>query len=247
MTERDLNRGSGFTPGSSPTSGSNTPGTTGGASGSTVKATATDAAHAASATAAQTGNDLKQKLNEDWQSAKSAAQSEIGHAKQFAQNTADEQKNFAAERVSGFAAAIEKVGNELEQGDQRDQREIGRYAKQIGSSIHRFADDMKDKDMAQIAGMAEDFGRRQPAAFIGIAALAGFAASRFLTATTERRAGQSNTASGGMGGMGGGTTRNTASPATSTPAAPTSVTTPVSPATGTGYATGYSPEGKNNV
>ncbi len=242
MTERDTNRGSGFNPGSSPTPGGTA---TGPSSTSAVKASASDAAHSASAAASQAGGNLKEKLNEDWQSAKSAAQAQIGQAKQHATDAVDEQKNFASERVSGFAAAIEKVGEELEQGDQRDQREIGRYAKQIGSSIHRFADDMKGKDMAEIAGMAEDFGRRQPAAFIGIAALAGFAASRFLTATTERRTGQSTSTpvspspSSGAGGT-------TATRSYTTPTA-TTATKPVSPASGTGYATGYSPEGNSNV
>lgn len=237
MTERDMNRGSGFNPGSTPTPGG-TGTATGQSSTSAVTSSASDAAHSAAAAASQTGSDLKGKINEDWQSAKSAAQTEIGQAKQRATDAVDEQKNFASERVSGFASAIERVGEELEQGDQRDQREIGRYAKQIGSSIHRFADDMKDKDMAEIAGMAEDFGRRQPAAFIGIAALAGFAASRFLTATTERRTAQSTSASGGVDST---TTRSRPNPAAAT------VTTPVSPATGAGYATGYSPEGNNNV
>ncbi len=235
MTERDMNRGSGVNPGStSAPSGT----ATGQSSTSAMKASASDAAHSASAAASQTGGSLKEKLNEDWQSAKSAAQDEIGRTKQRASDAVSEQKNFASERVSGFAAAIEKVGEELEQGDQRDQREIGRYAKQIGSGIHRFADDIKGKDIAEIAGMAEDFGRRQPAAFIGIAALAGFAASRFLTATTERRTGQQTPTSGGVDNA---TTRNRTTPTAAT------VTTPVSPATGAGYATGYSPEGNNNV
>ncbi|MCF6369267.1 nutrient deprivation-induced protein [Rhizobium halophilum] len=236
MTERDPTLGSGSNPGSSYTPGK--PAEPSAPSTSTTKAAASETVTSASTTAKQAGGDLKSKLNEDWQSAKSTAQAELDHATQRARDAADEQKNYAAERVSGFAAAIEKVGDELERGDKGEQREIGRYAKQIGSSINRFADDIKGKDMAQVAGMAEDFGRRQPAAFIGLAALAGFAASRFLTASAERRA--STDVGSNTGRSSDMTSRSVGSPATSTP------TTPVSPASGAGYATGYSPEGTRN-
>jgi ElaB/YqjD/DUF883 family membrane-anchored ribosome-binding protein len=232
MTERDVNRGTGFNPGSTQVP---LGGTTSQPPSSGARSSATDMGSEASSAAKDAGGKLKEKINEDWQSAKSSAQTQFSQASQKARDAADEQKNFAAERVSGLAAAIEKVGNELEQGDQR---EIGRYAKEFGSSIHRFADEIKGKDMSQIASMAEDFGRRQPAAFIGIAALAGFAASRFLTASAERRAGGDTTSRGGL-------SENTTARSAASPAA-TTATTPVSPATGAGYATGYSPEGTRN-
>ncbi|GLR57393.1 hypothetical protein [Rhizobium indigoferae] len=93
-----------------------------------------------------------------------------------------DQANFAARQVGGVATALEKVGAELEASDQP---EVGRYAKQIGRSVQGFATQMKDKDIGEIAAMAEEFGRKQPLAFLGIAALAGLTASRFLTATAN--------------------------------------------------------------
>ena len=81
-----------------------------------------------------------------------------------------------------MATALEKVGAELEASDQP---EVGRYAKQIGRSVQSFATQMKDKDIGEIAVMAEEFGRKQPLAFLGIAALAGLTASRFLTASAK--------------------------------------------------------------
>jgi hypothetical protein len=183
---------------------------------------------------------LKEKVNEDWQSAKSTAQAELGNVKQHAKDAATDQKNFAAERVSGIASAIEKVGKELEQGDQP---EVGRYATQIGSSVHRFADEIKGKDMGQIAGMAEDFGRRQPAAFIGIAALAGFAASRFLTASADRGA---KTTQGSADRTSANTTAGTAPGRSAAASSTSSSTLPVSPTTGAGYPTGYPTEGSRN-
>ena len=64
-----------------------------------------------------------------------------------------------------------------------------------------------------------------------IAALAGFAASRFLTASADR--------GGQTAGRSEGISRAGSSTATTS-------TSPVSPATGTGYATGYNSEGSYN-
>lgn len=228
MTERDINRGAGFQPGSTYAGGGNparemSPSNVG-STPSVAPSPPPPNRQPAGQSAAGT---LKDKVADDWQSVKSSARTELDNARQEARTAADSRKNFAAERVSGVAHAIEKVGSELEQGDQP---EVGRYARQIGSSIERFAGDMKGKDMGEIAAMAEDFGRRQPAAFIGIAALAGFAASRFLTASADRRSD--------------GTRMQANRPAagTTSPAKPS----PVGPSRGTNPATGYPPEGSYN-
>lgn len=76
-----------------------------------------------------------------------------------------DQANFAARQVGGVATALEKLGAELEASDQP---EVGRYAKQIGRSVQGFATQMKDKDIGEIAAMAEEFGRKQPLAFLGL-------------------------------------------------------------------------------
>ena len=221
MTERDTNQGAGFQPGSAYPAGGNP--------ARDVSPPSAGATPAFSPTGQTDSATLKDKVAEDLQTAKSAAQTELSRATQKASDVASEKKHFAADRVRGVASAIEKVGTELEQGDQP---EVGRYAKQIGSSIQRFAGDMEGKDMGEIAAMAEDFGRRQPAAFLGIAALAGFAASRFLTASSEQRAEPSSA------------TRPSA-PRTAGTQATTSAS-PVGPTTGANYSTGYSTEGKYN-
>ena len=50
-------------------------------------------------------------------------------------------------------------------------------------NVGKFADKVKDKNFSEIAGVAEEFGRRQPLAFLGLAAIAGLAASRFMMAS----------------------------------------------------------------
>lgn len=127
--------------------------------------------------------DIKDLLEEDFSNVKQTVKDETREITQAATRTVTEEKNFAARHVGNVGAAIQRIGTELEQSDER---EIGRYTRQMGDSVERFARDIKDREIREIVGMAEDFGRRQPIAFLGIAAMAGFAASRFLGASAGR-------------------------------------------------------------
>jgi ElaB/YqjD/DUF883 family membrane-anchored ribosome-binding protein len=128
--------------------------------------------------------DLKDKVAEDISAAQDTITAGADTAVEKVKDVVAEQANFAARQVGGVATALQKVGPELEGSDQA---EIGRYAKQIGRNVQNFAKQMEGKDIGQIANMAEEFGRKQPLAFLGIAALAGLTASRFLTASAKRK------------------------------------------------------------
>lgn len=133
--------------------------------------------------------DLKDKVNADISAAKDTIKSGADAAVEKVKDVVSEQASFVARQVGGVATALQKVGTELEGGDQV---EVGRYAKQIGRSVQGFAKEMEGKDMGEIANMAEEFGRKQPLAFLGIATLAGLTASRFLTASAKRTTASSN-------------------------------------------------------
>lgn len=135
--------------------------------------------------------ELKSKVAGDLESAKATIKDEATHAVDKVKNIAAEKTHVIAHQVSGIGSALEKVAEELESSDQP---QVGQYAKQIGATVKNFAQQMEGKDLGGIASMAEDFGRKQPVAFLGVAALAGFAASRFLTASANR---QSNASSQG--------------------------------------------------
>lgn len=134
---------------------------------------------------AQTPANLRQQVQDDVHAVRDMAKEQMDHASAKAQDMAEQQKGYAAERVAGIADAIQRVGSELEQGENR---EIGRVARQMGQTVQRFAEDIKGKNMSEVAGMAEDFGRRQPLAFLSLAAMAGLAASRFIGASASRQA-----------------------------------------------------------
>jgi hypothetical protein len=129
-------------------------------------------------------SELKDKAAEDVSQIRQVAADQAQAAMDTAAETAAEQKNVIARQLSGVAQALEKVGSELERGDQRT---LGQYTRDLGSSAKRIAEDIRDRDLGEVAAIAEDFGRRQPAAFLGLAALAGFAASRFVTASAQRQ------------------------------------------------------------
>ncbi len=129
--------------------------------------------------------DLKDKVMEDISDARDTIKETADAAVDKVKETASDQTKFAARKFGGIATALEKVGSELEQSDYPD---VGRYTKQIGSSVQTLAKQMEGKDFGEVATMAEDFGRKQPLAFLGIAAVAGLAASRFLTASSKRSA-----------------------------------------------------------
>ncbi|MBT9371477.1 hypothetical protein [Rhizobium sp. CSW-27] len=155
--------------------------------GSTTPGGNTASGKAANGAMGGSGEDsggLRDKVEEDWEAMRKAAGSQFSRATDKVAQTADRQRGFAADQVSSVARAIDRAGSELES---EDQRELGRVTRQLGDSVQRLADEMKGRSLSEMAAMAEDFGRRQPLAFLGLAAFAGLAASRFAGASASRQ------------------------------------------------------------
>jgi len=127
---------------------------------------------------------VRQHAVEDVKTLKDEATSQLGAATDKAKGFASEQKDMAATQLSGIAAAITKVADELAQ---TDQGAVAGYARDLAGGVGKFADTVQTKNVDDLMGMAQDFGRKQPVAFLGAAALAGFVASRFALASAHRR------------------------------------------------------------
>lgn len=127
---------------------------------------------------------VAQKAADEVKNLKNQASAQIHDATDKAKSFASEQKNFAAGQITGFASAIDKVADELEGGDQQM---VARYARDLASGLSRFGDNVQNKEVDDLLDMAQSFGRKQPLAFLGAAALAGFVASRFAMASAQRR------------------------------------------------------------
>jgi hypothetical protein len=110
------------------------------------------------------------------------AKSELGKVAAKAKGMAAEQKELVADQIDSVAQAVDKVAGELEANNAA----TAGYARTFADTVNTFSDNVKNKDVDELLSMAEDFGRRQPAAFMAAAALAGFAASRFLVASQRR-------------------------------------------------------------
>lgn len=158
---------------------------------------ATDAMRRDAETVKQTAredfDEIKDRAREDFETVKREARSEFDHVRREAGSYAESQKNYAAEQLAGLASVFERVGNEMRSGEQSW---AGRYAGDIAHRIEDVADRARNSSLNEIVGDVENFGRQRPGAFLATAALLGFAASRFLSASASRRP-QSRYADGG--------------------------------------------------
>ena len=111
------------------------------------------------------------------------AKAEVGRLADKAKGMASEHKEVLAGEVDNVAHAVEKVASELE----ANQSATAGYVRTVSDTVTRFSETLRTNDVDQLLRMAEDFGRKQPAAFAGVMAIAGFAASRFVRASANRR------------------------------------------------------------
>jgi hypothetical protein len=112
------------------------------------------------------------------------AKAQVSVATDKVKGVAAEQKDLLAAQVGGVADAMQRVAADLEASGGAS----APYARMIADNAKQLSSTIRDNDVDQIMAKAQDFGRHQPVAFMGAAALLGFAASRFLMASANRSA-----------------------------------------------------------
>jgi hypothetical protein len=105
------------------------------------------------------------------------AKAGLGEARHAAERQAEATIDHAAEEVSRTARALEDAASGMEGGTPQT------LLREASRGLTRFADTMRGRSMSELVGEVSDFGRRNPAAFLGAAALAGFALARFGVAS----------------------------------------------------------------
>jgi hypothetical protein len=110
------------------------------------------------------------------------AKAQLAEATDKAKSIAAQQKDLLAEQLGGLSGALRKVAGELETSNDSS----AGYIRTLADGADRVTSTVRDNDIDTVLSMAQDFGRRQPAAFLGAAALLGFAASRFVMASASR-------------------------------------------------------------
>jgi len=149
--------------------------------------------------AAAAGSDLKSKATEF---ASASAEQMKGQAAEFSDKAKDvadqaseklkeavgERKVAGADYVGGIAEAMRRAGREFD----HELPIAGKYIRKAASQVEDVADSIRTGDVGDLVRNAQSFARRQPTAFVAIAALAGFAAVRFLKSSSSDSAGMSS-------------------------------------------------------
>jgi hypothetical protein len=108
----------------------------------------------------------------------------LGGIKQNVTSRVDEQKNRAADGLGGIANVFRNAGNEL----RTENEALASYVDMASDQLRRFADQIREKGVADMMDDVHNFARRRPGLFIGGAFLIGLGIARFLKSSAERDA-----------------------------------------------------------
>jgi len=111
------------------------------------------------------------------------ARSQLADVTDKAKGMAADQKDLLVNQLDGVTGALKKAAGDLETNGDAG----GRYVRMLADGADKLVSTVRDNDIDQIIGIAQDFGRKQPVAFMGAAALLGFVASRFVMASASRK------------------------------------------------------------
>jgi hypothetical protein len=127
---------------------------------------------------------VKDQVREKAQVAQDKARGVVGQARGRVSDQVDQRSTQAGERVAGTASDVRSIADEL-----RNQGKDGpaNLAEQVANQADRVGDYLKGASGDRILRDAEDFARRQPMLVAAAGLALGFAASRFLKASSSRR------------------------------------------------------------
>ena len=158
---------------------------------------AVDSAKSVGEQALSDGRDLKNKAmsmaSSSTEAIKDQAAGLVDAAKGFAsqaadklKDTVDDQKNAGAEYVGSLADTMRRAAREFD----KDLPIAGTYIRKAAAQVESVSDSIKTGNFSDLLRETQDFARRQPTAFLGLAVLAGFGAVRFLKSSAETSTGR---------------------------------------------------------
>jgi hypothetical protein len=127
---------------------------------------------------------VKDQVREKAQVAQDKARGALGQARGRLSDQVDQRSTQAGDRVAGTASDVRSIADEL-----RNQGKDGpaNLAEQVANQADRVGDYLKGASGDRILRDVEDFARRQPMLVAAAGLAVGFAASRFLKASSSRR------------------------------------------------------------
>jgi hypothetical protein len=131
-----------------------------------------------------TADQVKDQVREKAQVAQDKARGAFGQARGRLSEQVDQRSTQAGERVAGTASDVRSIADELRnQGKDAP----ANLAEQVANQADRVGDYLKGASGDRILRDVEDFARRQPMLVAAAGLALGFAASRFLKASSSRR------------------------------------------------------------
>ncbi len=134
--------------------------------------------------ATSTTDRAKEQVQEQAQVAQEKVKEVAGTVQSRLREQVDQRSTQAGEQVSASAQALRSTSEQL-----REKGEDGpaRAAERAADQAERLGGYLRESDADRILGDVEHFGRRQPLATAAVGLAAGFAASRFLKASSRSR------------------------------------------------------------
>jgi hypothetical protein len=131
-----------------------------------------------------TTDQVKDQVKEKTQVAQDKARGAVGQARGRISEQVDQRSTEAGERIAGTASDVRSIADELRsQGKDAP----AKLAEQVAGQADRVGDYLKGASGDRILRDVEDFARRQPMLVAAAGLALGFAASRFLKASSSRR------------------------------------------------------------
>src|SRR5215211_5161966 len=131
-----------------------------------------------------TTDQIKDQVREKAAVAQDKARGALGQARGRLSDQVDQRSTEAGERIAGTAGDVRSIAQELRsQGKDAP----ANLAEQVASQADRVGDYLKGASGDRILRDVEDFARRQPMLVAAASLALGFAASRFLKASSSRR------------------------------------------------------------
>jgi hypothetical protein len=95
--------------------------------------------------------------------------------------TVDDQRNAGAGFIGSVADTMRRAAREFDP----DLPIAGSYIRKAAAQVEGVSDSIRSGNITDLVRGAQSFARRQPAAFLGISVLAGFAVVRFLKSSAD--------------------------------------------------------------
>ena len=151
-----------------------------------MKETAREGAEGVRREAEEGARGIRDEAAAAYEEVKQQGASVLETAQQRVGEFAEEGKDAGVRQAEGLARAIHRAADEI----QDSAPWMARYVHEAAVSVDGMARSIRDRRPREIIGSLESLARRQPVAFFGAAALAGFALARFARSSPPRHGAQ---------------------------------------------------------